>query len=285
MVMTVTPVQQPDLEEIGCFLHDHLAQRISAQAWVTSLSHAWAAAQPNFGMQLRDDGRLVGVFCAVYSDQQIDGKTERFCNPHSWCVLEAYRHASVSLVLPLLKQRGYHFTMFTPNPKVAQVFLGLRFRLLDERLLFVANLPAPWPSAPGCFVEHRTGHISARLHGAALSEFDAHRQIPWLKFVAFGIPGDECLVIYKPERWKRMACASILHVSDPGAMDRHGHRLRHHLLLHGRMPVLRVEARFLLRPPRLSFCIRRQQPKLVSSATLSDSKIRNVYSEMMALDI
>ena len=285
MALTVAAIQQPDLAAAGRFLHENLARRITPEAWVTSLSQGWAVAQPNYGMQLHDGDQLVGVICAVYSDQQINGQIEHFCNPHSWCVKPEYRHASMSLLLPLVKQRGYHFTMFTPNPKVTQVFMGLRFRLLDDGLLYTANLPTLWPQRRGGFVEHRVAHIAARLRGVALGEFDAHRQIPWLRFVAFGVPGDACLVIYKPGRWKKLRCAEILHVSDAGAMARHGHLLRHHLLTARATPVSRVEARFVTQVPWPSLRSRRTQAKLVLSRTLADSQIRDVYSELMALDL
>ena len=283
--MQVQPIQEADLDAVGQFLHMHLSVRIAPQTWSNSLRHRWARSQPNFGMQLvTGDGQRVGVLCAVYSDQLIDGEPERFCNPHSWCVLEEYRHASINLVLALLRQRDYHFTMFTPNPKVVQVFTGLRFRLLDDRLLYFPNLPRIWPLTPRGFVEARTEHIAAHLTGAALTDFEAHRAIPWLQFAAFGRPGDTCLAIYKRGRWKKMACAMLAHVSDPAAWQRHGHVLRQHLLGYG-MPVSRIEARFVLSAPPLAWRTRRTQPKLVSTRTLADAQIRDVYSELMALDI
>lgn len=282
--MQVLPIQAADLDEVGLFLHENLARRISAQAWVTSLTHHWADGQPNHGMLLRAGGRVVGALCAVYSNQVIHGKPERFCNPHSWCVLDEYRHASINLVLAVIKQRDYHFTMFTPNPKVAQVFMGLRFRVLDDRLLYLPNLPSVWPWGGGRFVESDKQHIAACLEGTALAEFVAHRDIPWLNFVAFGAPGDVCLAIYKRGRWKKLGCALLSHLSDPAAMVRHGGLLRGHLLGQG-MPVTRVEARFLAHEPALAYKTRRLQPKLVSTRTLADSQIRDVYSELMALDI
>ena len=281
----VLPIEERHLAAVGEFLHHNLAQRIPAQAWIASLTHRWAASQPNFGMQLFDGEKLVGVFCAIYSDQQIDGKPERFCNPHSWCVLDAYRSSGLSLVLQLLRQRDYHFTMFTPNPKVAKVFLGLRFRMLDDRLLYMPNLPSLRPQSGGRFLECEPQQIAGRLEGVALAEFNAHRSIPWLNFVAFGRKGDACLAIFKRERWKRMACAWIMHLSDPGALQRHGGLLRHHLLTHGGMPVSRIEGRFVASAPALAYRTRRTQPKLVSSRTLGDAQVRDVYSELMSLDL
>lgn len=284
--MKVTPIHGEDLDEVGLFLHQHLARRIAPEAWVRSLTHRWAAAQPNFGMQLRtDEGRLVGAICAVYSEQTIGGRVERFCNPHSWCVLDEYRHASLGLVVPLVRQPGYHFTMFTPNPKVAQVFVGLRFKLLDDRLLYFPNLPSPRALAGRGFVEWRREQVGARLDGVARREFEAHADIPWLEFVAFGTPGDACLAIYKRGRWKKMACAGLMHVSDPAALQRHGHLLGHHLLLKRGIPVTRVEARFLAAAPPLALHAKRLQPKLALTKTLADGQVRDVYSELMALDI
>jgi hypothetical protein len=284
MALQTSPIQRSDLAEVGHFLYQNMGRRIAPELWVQSLSQSWASSQPNHGMQLREDGRLVGVICAIYSDQRIGDRVERFCNPHSWCVLEPYRSSSLQLVLGLVRQRGYHFTMYTPNPKVAEVFLGLRFRALDDRLLYLPNLPAPWAGRGGRFVESRPEHMAGRLRGAALEEYESHRHFPWLSFVAFGDPDDACLAIYKRSRWKRLPCALLIHLSDPSALERHPGLLGHHLLGRG-MPVTRVEARFLAQVPRLAYRTRRGQPKLVSSPSLRDGEARDVFSELVALDL
>jgi hypothetical protein len=283
-VTRVFPIEERHLGEIGAFLHANLNRRISPAAWAASLTHRWAESQPNFGVQLRDADKLAGVFCAIYSDQFVDGRLEKFCNPHSWCVLNEYRNSSISLVLQLLKQPGFHFTMFTPNPKVAEIFLGLRFRNLDDRLLFFPNLPSPWPRGKR-FLESNPERIPQHLAGALLRDYNEHSGISWLNFVVFGQEGDVCLAAYKPDRWKRMPCARVLHVSDAGAMERHGHLLGHHLLMDRGLLVSRIEGRFLADVPIISYRTRRTQPKLILSRTLADSQVRDLYSELVALDI
>lgn len=285
MALHVTPIQAEHLAEVGQFLYEHMGRRIAPELWVQSLSQRWAESTPNHGMQLRDDGRLVGVICAIYSDQLVDGRVERFCNPHSWCVLDGYRNGSLQLVLQLLRQRGYHFTMYTPNPKVAEVFLGLRFKVLDERLLIMPNLPSATAWAPGAFVETDPDRIGQCLGEQARREYEAHRHFPWLHFVAFGREGDACLAIYKRRHWKRMPCAWLLHLSDAQAHARHHGLLANHLLWRQGLLVTRVEARLLAREPLLAYRTRRTQPKLLSSPTLGDAQARDVYSELVALDL
>lgn len=282
----VSAIQAQHLGEVGAFLHENLNQRFSAQRWIASLTHPWAAAAPNFGMQLRDGDRLVGVFCAIYSDQLIDGREERFCNPHSWCVLESHRRHGIGLILQLIRQPGYHFTMFTPNPKVTEVFRGLKFKDLDARLLVYPNLPTWQALRGGGFAVSQPAQIAARLRGTALAEYQAHRDIPWLRFAAFGRGDQACLAIYKPVRLKRLPCAWLMHVSDPELFERHGALLRQHLLLQHGFASTRIEQRWLpgsVKP--LAFTMQRRQPKLYLSKTLGDAQVRDVYSELMSLDV
>jgi hypothetical protein len=281
----IVATQEEDLAEVCDFLHEQLGRRFSPQIWRESLLQHWSAETPNLGTHLRHEGKVVGVLCAIYSDQEIDGKIEKVCNPHSWVVLEVNRSHSIGLLLTLIKQRGYHFTMFTPNPKVAKVFLGLRFRVLDDRLLFLPNLPRPWLRASDAIVECDRGRIAELLKGAAKRDFEAHAHLPWLKFVAFGRPGHMCLVIYKPMRWKKLRCASISHVSDPAIFAELGHLLQAHLLLANGFAFSKVEARWLVREPSLAIRSTRGMPKLVLSPTLGDAQVHDLYSELMALDL
>lgn len=280
----VVPIEREHLGAVGQFLHENLNREFSAERWQQSITHPWSASAPNHGMQLLDGERIVGVFCAIYSDQTIHGRVEHFCNPHSWCVLESHRRHGIGLILQLIRQKGWHFTMFTPNPKVAEVFRGLKFKDLDAGLWISLNLPSPRAMLPGRFAESRVEHVAARLRGVARAEFEAHRSIPWLTFVAFGSGDDGCLAIFKPTHWKRTRCAWVMHVSDAGAFQRHGHLLRSHLLLAHGCVTSRIESRWLDARPPLSLASIRTQPKLFVS-TLPERDIRDVYSELMSLDV
>ena len=283
--MKVSPIGAADLADVGQFLHEHLNRRFTPEGWTSSVTHLWVENAPNYGMQLRDGERLVGVFCATYSDQLIDGQIERFCNPHSWCVLETHRQHGIGLLLNLVKQRGYHFTMFTPNSKVAEIFLGLKFKNLDDRQYICLNLPSPVAWRRGVFVESAPERIAARLKGQDLRDFEAHQRIPWLNFVAFGSGDDVCWVVYKPTRWKRLRSAWLMHVSNADSFERLNGLLRNHLRRHHGIVTLKVEARWLTAKPAWSLLERRTQPKLFKSPSLVDPQVRDLYSELVALDV
>ena len=281
----VVPIAAEHLDDVGRFLHENLNRRFSAERWKQSITHPWSAAAPNHGMQLLDGDRIVGVFCAVYSDQVINGRVEHFCNPHSWCVLESHRRQGIGLILQLVRQKGWHFTMFTPNPKVTEVFRGLKFKDLASGLWVSLNVPSLQRWMPGRFATSDPARIGTLLGDRARQEFEAHRHIPWLNFVAFGTAEAACLVIYKPTHWKRTRCAWLMHVSDPGVFAQHGDLLRSHLLLAHGFVTSHIESRWVPTKPRLSIASVRTQPKLYLSSSLGDRDIRDVYSELMSLDV
>lgn len=283
--VAVAPIDTAALAEVGRFLNENVNRRIAPDAWVASLLHPWSESRPNFGFQLRDGGALKGVFCAIYSDQSIDNRVERFCNPHSWCVLGDYRKHSLGLALALIKQPGYHFTMLTPNPNVAEIFLRLGFKPLGERVAVLPNSPSPTAAVGSNIAEFDRDVIASYLSGSVLRDFELHREIPWLKFLAFGKGSDICLIVYKTGRWKRLPCARIMYISDSAAFDRHVHLMKHCLLLRHGLLVSRVEARFLCRDPRIAYWDRRRQAKLFKSPTVRDSQISDLYSELASLDL
>ena len=43
-----------------------------------------------------------GAYLALYSERDIDGRTERFCNLAAWCVMDEYRSFGLMLLKALL---------------------------------------------------------------------------------------------------------------------------------------------------------------------------------------
>jgi hypothetical protein len=283
--MAVTPIQEADLSEVCDFLNAQLNRKIDVAAWRYSVIQPWTDSRPNFGMQLRDGRRIVGVFLAIYSVQNIDGIARHFCNPHSWCVLQEYRQQSISLVLALVKQKGYTFTMLTPNPKVAEVFKALKFAPLSREMVAHINVP-PWSLWSGTArVESDPTKIEALLCSRCLVDYKNHRHISWLRFLAIGEPGMACLLVYKLAKWKRLPAVRLLHIGDAATLDRYFPLYRRHMLFVEHMFSTLVERRLLTRAPLLSLQWESMQNKLWLGSEVSEVAITNLYSELTSLNI
>ena len=84
-------------------------------------------------MLLDADGAIVGAHLAFYSEREIDGRAERFCNLGAFCVREEHRFHSLRLLKALLAQDGYHFTDLSPSGNVVELNRRLKFELARHR--------------------------------------------------------------------------------------------------------------------------------------------------------
>jgi len=122
MAVKVAPITPADAGRVGAFLHAQLNPRVTAEAWASSMRVPWRFEQPNGGfMLLDDDGEIVGAHLAFYSDREIEGRRERFCNLGAFCVLEPHRFHSLRLLKAVLAQDGYHFTDLSPSGNVVKI--------------------------------------------------------------------------------------------------------------------------------------------------------------------
>ncbi len=277
----IEPITAETLPEFAAFLNAHLESKRSPKAWIEGLSKSWGMSPPNHGFILRDEGRIVGGIGAYYAQRTIKGQRLRICNITSWCVLDAYRKQSMRLAMALIGQKGYHYTDFSPTKVVGGVLQFLKFRPLDERQAVIINLP--WPAFRSKLLA-QPQDIENTLQGDALRAYRDHRAFPWLRHVVIGAPNKWCHVIYKRTRFKWLASAHVLYLSDPAVFERHYSRLAGHFIAHG-LATTHVEYRFLSRRPWPSIVRGGFNPKVYLSPTLSDNDIDYLYSETMALDL
>lgn len=280
---TIEPVTVANLEEFCGFLRQHLNPAMSLQAWRAGLGRSWHMQPPNHGLMLRDQGQIVGGIGAIYAERLIGGKPERFCNITSWCVLESHRQQSMRLAMALTSQLGFHFTDFSPTQVVGQTLRFLKFQPLEERRALMLNLPA-LPGVGAGQVVAEADRIAQLLGGEDLQAYLDHRDLPWLRHALVGQPGAWCYVVYKPRYWKRLRCASVLHISNRRLFDIHLRAFGGHLLARGTV-VLDVEARLLERvrhPARVQSGF---NAKLFRSETLEPAQMDVLYSETVALDL
>ena len=127
----VKPITDADMQAVAEFLHRDMGSAVSTADWHRAMTPSWDVEQPNHGYLLRENGRVVGAYLALYSERMIDGRPRRICNLGVWCVADEHRATGLRLLRSLLRQRGYTFTDLTPNPTVVALNNRLGFASLD----------------------------------------------------------------------------------------------------------------------------------------------------------
>ncbi len=282
---TVEPIRDEDLPAFCRFLTENLSRERSAEAWADAFKHDWCSTKPNNGYLLRHEGRIVGGIGAIYADRLIHGRSERFCNITSWCVLDAYRAQSMRLAMALAAQPGFHFTDLTPTEVVSKTLQFLKFKPMNERHAVWPNLPWPFARMAATRVVADPDEIWRVLAPDDAKAYRDHCHLPWLMHLAVGRPGGWCYVVWKRTRLKGIVGAIILALSNPELFLRYRLALSSHLLVHHGLSYTRVESRLLPRLPTLCIELSGYRNKVFKSDTLTVADMSNLYSELVALDL
>lgn len=270
------PIAAEDLSEVADFLHANLNDQVP---WAEACAPmSWNVAAPNHGFMLRDGQRVVGALLALYSERLMSGRSERFCNMGSWCVLPDYRSWSISLLKALLGQEGYSFTVLTPDTGSQEILAWLGFRALDTTAAVIPHVP--WPALPGqTKVSADPVVIGRTLTGAQLALYGDHAKAMAARHLVLIRDEDYCYVIWREATYGRKPVAQILHVSNPGLFHRSLFPLARHLLLRYRLVATLAELRLVDYKPHLSVKYD-GWPKLYLSTSLAPEQIDYLYSEL-----
>jgi hypothetical protein len=280
----ISPIEKKHIKEVSVFLNSHMSDRFSPEIWGDALNTSWLADAPNHGFMMKnDEGDVVGALCAIYSLQNINGKEERICNPHSWCVLPEFRTKSVLLVLSAIRQQGYHFTMYTPNTSGLEIFSYLRFKPLDNEISTLLHLPKLLGKKL-TFIEDNDKAMSLMSDQDKKSYAD-HSVFPWLKRIVMTDGNKTVFILFKTHRFKKLPGINVLHVSDHEFFTQHWPEIRSHLLIKFGFCSTRIESRFLNESKFWSLKPEQGQQKFYLSQSLTPKDINNIYSELVALDL
>jgi len=281
-MVAVLPIAAKDLPEACRFLARGFQASDAQDAWMAAFSQSWAEHQPNHGYMLQDKGQIVGVIGAIYSDQMIRGRHERFCNVNNWYVDPAYRQHSILLLSRLLTQKGVHFTNLTPRADLLRLFTALKFQYVDDgRVIYILNVPQLRLRDSKVLTD--PDEIVAVLSWADAKVFRDHVSCLGLKQVALGSKADGfCHVAFCKTTVRRIPCITILHISNPMRFSRHLPALRRHFLRYG-APLAQVESRLLSATPHLAIELKRAPHKMFLSHTLAPGDVTSLYTELAAM--
>jgi hypothetical protein len=226
-----------------------------------------------------DDASIVGVYIAQYSEQEVKGGREPFCNLGVWHVLPEHRTHSIRMVRALLGQEGYHFTDLSPAENVVALNERLGFETLDTRAVVVPCLP--WPTLPGgARVISDPEALEEELSDRDLKLYRDHLGAAGLRHVAIVADGSCCYVVLRPDRRRGLPVLTLLHAGEPELLCRHARRFGRHLLFHHRAVALVAEERLLGCRPRPSLADPAPKTRMFRSDRLAAEDIGYLYSEL-----
>lgn len=280
----VEPITEIGLPQAAEFLFRQpgIADGVTAEEWVASVTPTSTIDAPNRGFMLIDGGDVVGVYLALYSSRLIDGINERFCNLCAWVVLPDYRLHSLKLLEAILGQDGYTFTDFSPVPSVQRIEGRFGFQFLDTTMTATVNLP--WPSWPGrVSVSSDPVVVAETLQGKDLEVYRDHAGMLAARHVVLVSGSEWCYVMYRNQRHKRLPCAAILYVSNPELFRSMIRPLARHLLLKRRRLAMLAELRVVGQHLPLSILMTGHPQKMYRSSHLESDQIDYLYSELTCL--
>jgi len=95
--------------------------------------YAWMQKVPHYGFALIHDEKIVGVFGAIFSEREYDGRVEKFCNMTSWYVVPAYRGAGLKHLMAFVSLAPeFTLTNLTAPKVVVTILRGINLKYLNK---------------------------------------------------------------------------------------------------------------------------------------------------------
>jgi len=171
----------------------------------------WSGAERGFAMY--DEDIAVGFMGTIFSKRRIAGRDEIFCNTSSWIVREAYRHASILLLKPVLAMRDCTIVNWTPTDRAYEIFKKLGFRELETHQVLLPPLASPTTFVGASFAfDART--IEATLHADDRALYEDLQSCSRVHHVVLRAGAHTSYLIATERRYKRVPFAELQYASD-----------------------------------------------------------------------
>jgi len=286
MSIEVRAVGVEAFEDIHPLLRLFPTKKMSKEDWRWMLfTYPWSDS-PHRGYAIYADGKAVGFCGTIFSARPLAGRMERVCSLSSWIVLKEYRHASLSLVTPILKLRDCTILNPTPSPVAYEIFSKLGFKPLESERLIVPPLPGIAEAAralSGSGVRSREV-LQSELAGEEQAIYRDLGSSRVAQHVLLRRGGRKCYVVATPVHRRGIPFAEIQYIGDREFFWEHRILAHAALLRPTRAMALWVDSRFAgkRRPPlALRWPARRLYRPIRKEIT--PEMIDGLYSEMMGL--
>lgn len=250
--------------------------------WRLVFTRHWPVDEEHFGYALIHQGKPVGMIGTLFSQRQIDGRTRRFCNLHSWTVKPEFRGLSLLLMKPILALTEHAITDLTATPRVAAISKRIGLKVLDRFAYVLPPLPAAGLHSRATLNELNVDALDddvpadvaqvCRDHAATECRHLLLREGEKICHIAFSVVDRH-----------RLRYVAVHEVSDATLLARHHAVVRRRLLKSTGCAYVVIDSRLVehARPP-FSFRVRATE-KLYRSTDLLPHQINSLYSEMVLL--
>ncbi|HAY80571.1 MAG TPA: hypothetical protein DCY79_12260 [Planctomycetaceae bacterium] len=264
------------------FLHDD-DPLSDEQDWRNVFDYAWDTGEGHCGYAMLDDDELVGMMGMVFSERQIAGTCQKFCNLHTWWVREDYRGHSLLLLRPVLQLRDYTVTHFTPCDRIRAVTKRIGFEELDLQLKILLPVRLSSRGGKDCEIWDDPERIRRQLPEDQERILQDH--LPYrCGHLLVSEGGEQCYLLYAYVVRHRLAYCHIHYVSNRELFLRHERTVRAALHRRHRAWFTAVDQRLF---PDVKFhaSVRSWTPShaLFKSSEVTPEHIDHLYSDVTFL--
>ncbi|MEZ0395200.1 MAG: GNAT family N-acetyltransferase [Anaerolineales bacterium] len=277
----IRPAEPEDFERLYPLFLGFNEPRPAKETFRRLFVRLWGNLDDPFGYLLEDEGRPVGFLGTLFSQREIEGREEKFCNLTTWIVAPEYRSEGLSLLSRVLNRTGVTFTNFT-GLKVAPILRRFGFQVLDER----ARILLPLPFAGAGEISLDPERIAPCLDDHDRRILEDHRPFAF-PHLLLRRGGEYAYLIVKPVRRKRLPLAEVHYLSHPAVFARLAPSLLARLCLRLGVLGLLVGEHYLA-AQRVSLpgaTIPQRIPRLFRSNSVPRQAMDTLYSELQVLDL
>ncbi len=277
----VRPANQDDAEEICSLILRQFNNGIDRAAWQNLLENNWSNNEGEYGWVLEAKGGVVGFIGTVYSEREINGRRERFCNLTTLCVDEEYRGMALSLLTTAIRSANCTVTSISPIPTVARLMEMMGFKALDiGRIIYppVMNALGLMRGLPR--FESRIEFIKPHINEALRQAINDHVPYGCLA-VLIRSRGEQCLIVSKKRIKRGVPFSEILFVSSAELFARHLEAIKWYVMAKQCTIAVMGDSRLFGKSRPCGILMRREV--LFRSESVAPESIDNLYTELVLI--
>jgi hypothetical protein len=282
MGIEVVKVHPQDFEKVYLLLQGFRnASRLIKKDWQNQFSFPFGNIENYCGYMLLSDNEPVGFLGLIFSQRQIHGKQEKFCDLAAWIVKDEFRSNSLALIFPLLREKNLTITTFTASNRVVAVLKKLGFKDVETQLQFLLPVPS-FHKAPKAVFDLE--QISVLLTDESANIFRDHKHLNcW--HVTLETPEGICYIMLNRSVKKRLPVAYVDYISDRSLFEKYIRQVIVSICRHFHVIALVAGDHFGIKRIPFSIATQRNHPILYRSGTVNPEDIDLVYSEIQVLGL